>query len=94
MRGIYESGPVALLPLAQRSDLPVQPAYASKCHLCFDLRRRLVEPMAREFHPRHVYEVTPAPRHAESTGRVASSEPRAIVRRGAACLALATHKLH
>ncbi|MBM3500116.1 MAG: radical SAM protein [Armatimonadetes bacterium] len=50
-------GPAALLPLAERFCITPQPAYASKCHLCFDLRRQLVEHMPLEFGPRQVYEV-------------------------------------
>ena len=54
---IAARGPVALLPLAERFGIAPRPEYASKCHLCFDLRRQLVEHMPLEFGPRQVYEV-------------------------------------
>jgi hypothetical protein len=57
LRGIAERGPAALLPLAEQFGIAPQPAYASKCHLCFDLRRQLVQHMPEEFGPRQVYEV-------------------------------------
>ncbi len=58
LRGIAERGPSALLPLAERLGItPQQPACASKCHLCFDLRRQLVRHMPEEFGPRQVYQV-------------------------------------
>lgn len=62
LREIAERGPAALLPLAQRYGITAQPAYASKCHLCFDLRRQLVHHMREEFGPRQVYEVAKAQR--------------------------------
>jgi hypothetical protein len=57
LREIAGRGPAALLPLAERFTITPQPAYASKCHLCFDLRRQLVHHMPEEFGPRQVYEV-------------------------------------
>ncbi|HJN14101.1 MAG TPA: hypothetical protein QGH10_01355, partial [Armatimonadota bacterium] len=57
LRGIAESGPAALLPLAEQFGITPQPAHASKCHLCFDLRRQLARHMPDEFGPRQVYEV-------------------------------------
>jgi len=57
LREIAERGPAALLPLAERFGITPQSAYASKCHLCFDLRRQLVHHMPEEFGPRQVYEV-------------------------------------
>jgi hypothetical protein len=35
----------------------VQSHYVDKCHLCFDLRRQLVDYLPEEFGPKHVYEV-------------------------------------
>lgn len=57
LRDIAARGPGALVQLAERFGIAPQPAYASKCHLCFDLRRQLVHHMPREFGPRQVYEV-------------------------------------
>ena len=57
LREVAARGPAALLPLAERFGITPQPAYASKCHLCFDLRRQLVHHMPEEFGPRQVYEV-------------------------------------
>jgi hypothetical protein len=54
---IAARGPGALMPLAESFGITPQPAYASKCHFCFDLRRQLVRHMPREFGPRQVYEV-------------------------------------
>lgn len=59
LREMAARGPAALLPLADRFGLVPLPEYASKCHLCFDLRRRLVHHMPEEFGPRQVYEVVP-----------------------------------
>jgi hypothetical protein len=61
LREIARRGPAALLPLAERFGLPPQPAYASRCQLCFDLRRQLVHHMPEEFGPRQVYEVVQCP---------------------------------
>jgi hypothetical protein len=58
LREIAAQGPAALLPLAEGFGIAPRPAYASKCHLCFDLRRQLVRHMPDEFGPRQVYEVT------------------------------------
>ena len=55
LRDLVEGGPAALLPLARRHGIEPRPAYASKCHMCFDLRRRLVEHMPAEFGPPNLY---------------------------------------
>jgi len=57
LSGIAERGPAALLPLAERLGITPEPAYASRCHLCFELRRQLVHHMPEEFGPRQVYGV-------------------------------------
>ncbi|MEN6344403.1 MAG: radical SAM protein [Armatimonadia bacterium] len=59
LREMAARGPAALLPLAGRFGITPLPAYASKCHLCFDLRRQLVQYMPEGFGPRQVYEVVP-----------------------------------
>ncbi len=58
LRDIAAQGPAALLPLAERYAITPGPSYASKCHLCFDLRRQLVQHMPEEFGPPQVYQVT------------------------------------
>ncbi|MBI2297463.1 MAG: hypothetical protein HYU66_00680 [Armatimonadetes bacterium] len=57
LRDMAGQGPAALLPLARRFGIAPHPAYASKCHLCFGLRRQLVRQMPDEFGPPQVYEV-------------------------------------
>ena len=59
LHDLAERGPLALADLAQQTGFAPKPAYASKCHLCFETRRHLVERMPDEFGPRHVYEVRP-----------------------------------
>ncbi|MCC6444449.1 MAG: radical SAM protein [Armatimonadetes bacterium] len=59
LRGLAERGPASLLPLAKSLGITPEPAYASKCHLCFDLRRQMVKAMPQEFGPPHVYRVAP-----------------------------------
>lgn len=54
---IAERGPTALLSLARRAGFTPQPTYATKCHLCFGIRRHLVEPMHAAFGPKHLYGV-------------------------------------
>ncbi len=55
LRGIAEGGPATLLSLARRFGIEPLPEYASRCHLCFDLRRQLVAHMPGEFGPPQVY---------------------------------------
>ena len=55
LRDLAEGGPAALLPLARHHGIEPCPAYASKCHLCFDLRRRLVPHLPAEFGPAILY---------------------------------------
>ncbi|NLC57144.1 MAG: radical SAM protein [Armatimonadetes bacterium] len=54
---LAEGGPAALLPLARRFGITPEPAYASKCHLCFALRRQLVAHLPDAFGPEHVYQI-------------------------------------
>jgi len=58
LRGLSEQGPSALIPLARRLGFAIQAQYVDKCHLCFDLRRQLVNYMPEEFGPKHLYEIT------------------------------------
>ena len=60
LRELAERGPIVLVDLARQAGFCPKPAYASKCHLCFETRRHLVERMPDEFGPRHVYEVPPS----------------------------------
>lgn len=57
---LREHGPGALALLAQTFGIEPEPAYASKCHMCFELRRQLVRHMPDEFGPPHVYQVCPS----------------------------------
>ena len=58
LRDLAEGGPAALLPLTRSRGFTPGPVYASKCHLCFSIRRHLVRGMPDEFGPTHVYETT------------------------------------
>jgi hypothetical protein len=55
LRDLAQAGPATLLPLARRHGFTPQPEYASKCHLCFAVRRHLVQ---------YQTSVTPAGRRA------------------------------
>jgi len=57
LTSIAESGPSAILDLARQSGFKPRAAYASKCHLCFEIRRHLVKEMPDEFGPPHLYGV-------------------------------------
>lgn len=57
LQKIAEGGPCVLLSRAERSGFTPCSTYASKCHLCFEIRRHLVHEMPDEFGPRHLYEV-------------------------------------
>jgi hypothetical protein len=54
---LAEKGPVGLLARAEAAGFAPRPTYASKCHLCWDLRRFLVErgQAADELAPRWIY---------------------------------------
>jgi len=52
---IAERGPAVLLEMAKRSGFEPRASYASKCHLCFEVRRHLVREMPEEFGPPHLY---------------------------------------
>jgi len=52
---IAAGGPTVLLPLARLSGFAPQATYATKCHLCFDARRHLVDRSPAEFGPKHLY---------------------------------------
>lgn len=67
LRGLAESGPASLLPLARQHGFCPKPTYASKCALCFDIRRLLVDHMPEEFGPPHLYRHCPAPALAEDS---------------------------
>ena len=57
LQDLAERGPVSLVDLARQSGFSPRREYASKCHLCFEARRHLVDRMPNEFGPQHVYEV-------------------------------------
>jgi hypothetical protein len=59
LRRIAEHGPAALLPLARDCGFGLRASYASKCHLCFDIRRRLVHRMPDAFGPPRLYRICP-----------------------------------
>lgn len=65
LRDLMEGGPAALIPLARRHGITPEPCYASKCHLCFALRRQLVEHLPDAFGPEHVYRTCPGPRRRQ-----------------------------
>jgi hypothetical protein len=54
---LAEHGPASLLPAAEQAGFAPADTYASKCHLCFEIRRHLVSRMPDEFGPRHAYEL-------------------------------------
>jgi len=53
---LAEGGPGALIGLAEEHGFEPGTAYASKCHLCFAMRRHLVAGMPDEFGPPHLYQ--------------------------------------
>jgi hypothetical protein len=55
LRELAEGGPGVLLPLARRYGIEPRATYASKCHLCFDLRRQLVHHLPAQFGPGNLY---------------------------------------
>lgn len=55
LRDLAAAGPATLLPLARRYGVEPRPTYASKCHLCFDVRRQLVAHLPAEFGPANLY---------------------------------------
>lgn len=57
LTSIAESGPLAILARAKQSGFEPRQSYASKCQLCFEIRRHLVKEMPEEFGPPHLYEV-------------------------------------
>lgn len=61
LRDLAEAGPASLLPLARQHGFHPQPTYASKCALCFDIRRHLIDQMPDAFGPPHLYQHCPAP---------------------------------
>ena len=62
LRDLAEGGPATLLKLARGRGFRPGAAYASKCHLCFAVRRHLVRDMPEEFGPTHVYGLAPGGR--------------------------------
>ncbi|NCO40730.1 MAG: radical SAM protein [Armatimonadetes bacterium] len=55
LRELAERGPASLLPLAEPAGFKPRSTYASKCHLCFEIRRHLVRRMPDELGPPHAY---------------------------------------
>ena len=55
LNALAESGPASLLSLARKHGFSPKSAYASKCALCFEIRRHLVDRMPAEFGPPHLY---------------------------------------
>jgi len=59
LQELAAAGPASLLPLAEKHGFAPREAYASKCALCFEIRRHLVDLMPAEFGPPHVYRHCP-----------------------------------